>query len=66
MMEKETPVVSIKFDNDGTERVVFNPGKMCKDKLYPFAYQGELWTIRKCQRTVSVMKLADCPVQQCI
>lgn len=60
MMEMETKTetpVSIMFDNDGTQKVVFNPAKMNNEKLYPFAYQGELWTLKKCYRTVSIMKL---------
>lgn len=59
LLESSQPVC-VKFDKDGTERIEFDPSKMNKDELYPFAYKGELWTLRKCQRTVSVMKLADC------
>lgn len=59
-LELETPAVSIYFDNEGNEKVTFDPAKMIKDEFYPFSYQGELWTLRKCHRTVSVMKLADC------
>lgn len=54
-METETPV-SINFDNDGTEKVQFDLSKMDRGKLYPFAYQGELWVLKKCQRSVSIMK----------
>lgn len=60
MMNMETPAVAIKFDNDGTEWIEFDPSKMHKDEFYPFAYQGELWTLKKCHRTVSIMKLVDC------
>ena len=59
MMVKETETettVSITFDDDGTQKVVFNPSKMSNDKLYPFAYRGELWTLKKCYRTISIMK----------
>lgn len=57
-LELETPV-AIYFDEDGTEKVIFDPSKMRKDEFYPFAYQGELWALKKCHRTVSVMKFAD-------
>jgi hypothetical protein len=58
-LELETPI-TVNFDNDGTETVTFNPAKMNRDEFYPFAYQGELWALKKCHRTVSVMKFADC------
>lgn len=57
--ELETPV-AITFDDDGTEWVEFEPAKMREDEDYPFAYHGELWALKKCHRTVSVMKFADC------
>lgn len=60
-MAMETPAaVSIDFDDDGTEWVEFDLSRMKEDEFYPFAYHGELWTVKRCHKTVDIMKLVDC------